>query len=303
MNKFPYLSKDRLGSQHPSPSGSPVPRAISFVAHVLPPSKLTPSNIPAVSPASPWPTLVTVTMLSGLAGLTAIVSSDSFRCRWLMSTLTGVAVPVSPAADAVGAAAAITPATIATTITGNWKRCIVALPPLLRNADGSPGITGGVLIQAVPAMRSAADRATVEPAVLARRPDSAIRPRAPPLASLALRPPRTAGQHRLRRQRCSAAGAVGLRACARMAKSGQRPQDRSGALSAPEASREGIGHLLASRRSRGGRADLGAYSGRLAVPKITSVRTVVMLRDRSWPSRRWRTWSRWSRLSASMVAR
>src|SRR5260221_4583380 len=94
MNKFPYLSKDRLGSQHPSPSGSLPPRAISFVCHVLPPSKLTPSNIPADSPASPWPTLVTVTMLSGLAGLTAIASSDSFRCRWLMSILAGVSAHV-----------------------------------------------------------------------------------------------------------------------------------------------------------------------------------------------------------------
>src|SRR5260370_41462304 len=93
MNKFPYLSKDRLGSQHPSPSGSLPPRAISFVCHVLPPSKLTPSNIPADSPASPWPTLVTVTMLSGLAGLTAIASSDSFRCRWLVSILAGGAAP------------------------------------------------------------------------------------------------------------------------------------------------------------------------------------------------------------------
>src|SRR5258708_38036712 len=90
MNKSPYLSKDRLGSQHPSPSGSLPPRAISFVSHVLPPSKLTPSNIPADSPASPWPTLVTVTMLSGLAGLTAIASSDSFRCRWLMAILAEV---------------------------------------------------------------------------------------------------------------------------------------------------------------------------------------------------------------------
>src|SRR6266568_6639150 len=110
MNRFPYLSKDRLGSQQASPSGSVAPRPISFVVHVLPPSKLTPSNIPAVSPASRWPTLVTVTMLAGLVGLTAIVSSDSFRCRWLISTLAGVATttrgdPVRAAASAVGVVA------------------------------------------------------------------------------------------------------------------------------------------------------------------------------------------------------
>src|SRR6266513_6369886 len=114
MNRFPCWSKDRLGSQQASPSGSPAPRAISLVVHVLPPSKLTPSNIPAASPASPWPTLVTVTMLSGLAGLTAIASSDSLKCRWLMSTLTGAAAPVWAAASAVGPVASAAPATIAT---------------------------------------------------------------------------------------------------------------------------------------------------------------------------------------------
>src|SRR5215471_4933873 len=114
MNRFPYWSKDRLGSQQPSPSGSPAPRPISFVVHVLPPSKLTPSNIPAASPASPWPTLVTVTMLSGLVGLTAIASSDSLKCRWLMSTLTGVAVPVWAAASTAGPAASAAPVTVAT---------------------------------------------------------------------------------------------------------------------------------------------------------------------------------------------
>src|SRR5260370_37475073 len=40
MNKFPWLSKDRLGSQHPSPSRALPPRGISFLAHALPPSKL-----------------------------------------------------------------------------------------------------------------------------------------------------------------------------------------------------------------------------------------------------------------------
>src|SRR5689334_4521790 len=114
MNRFPYWSKDRLGSQHASPRGSPAPRPISLVVHVLPPSKLTPSSIPAASPASPWPTLVTVTMLLGLVGLTAIASSDSLKCRWLMSTLTGVAAPVWAAASAAGPAASAAPATVAT---------------------------------------------------------------------------------------------------------------------------------------------------------------------------------------------
>src|SRR5215467_3673407 len=100
MNKFPWLSKDRLGSQQESPNGSLPPRAISFVVHVLPPSKLTPSSIPAVSPASLWPTFVTITMLLGLVGLTAIVSSDSFRCRWLTLTLAGTAADATTRAAA-----------------------------------------------------------------------------------------------------------------------------------------------------------------------------------------------------------
>src|SRR5713226_9115699 len=84
MNRLPYWSKDRLGSQQASPSLSLLP--ISFVDQVLPPSKLTPSNMPAVSPASLCPTLVTTTMFLGFVGLTAIASSDSLRCRWLTST-------------------------------------------------------------------------------------------------------------------------------------------------------------------------------------------------------------------------
>jgi hypothetical protein len=126
MNKFPWLSKDRLGSQQASPSGSLPPRPISFVVHVLPPSKLTPSNIPEVSPASAWPTLVTVTMLPGLAGLTAIASSDSFRCRWLTSTLAGVMVtgPVPAAASAAGVGTSTAPVSIATAMIANRKRYI-----------------------------------------------------------------------------------------------------------------------------------------------------------------------------------
>src|SRR6266699_5575445 len=109
MNRLPYWSKDRLGSQQASPRLSLLP--INFVDQVLPPSKLTPSNMPAVSPASLWPTLVTTTMFLGFVGLTAIASSDSFRCRWLTSTLVGVArtvaVAVAVATGTMAKAAAI----------------------------------------------------------------------------------------------------------------------------------------------------------------------------------------------------
>src|SRR6266849_5210439 len=102
MNRLPYWSKDRLGSQQASPRLSLLP--ISFVDQVLPPSKLTPSNMPAFSPASLCPTLVTTTMFLGFVGLTAIASSDSLRCRWLTSTLVGVPRTVALAV-ATGAAA------------------------------------------------------------------------------------------------------------------------------------------------------------------------------------------------------
>src|SRR5207245_11192954 len=93
MNRLPYRSKDRLGSQQASPRLSLSP--ISFVDQVLPPSKLTPSNMPAVSQASLWPTLVTRTMFLGFVGLTAIAYSNSLKCRWLTSTLVGVARTVA----------------------------------------------------------------------------------------------------------------------------------------------------------------------------------------------------------------
>src|SRR2546421_3704803 len=102
MNRLPNWSKDRLGSQQASPRLSLLP--ISFVDHVRPPSKLTPSNMPAVSPASLCPTLVTMTMFFGFVGLTAMDSSDSLRCRWLTSTLLGVPWNVAPTV-ATGAAA------------------------------------------------------------------------------------------------------------------------------------------------------------------------------------------------------
>src|SRR6266436_10403927 len=83
MKRLPYLSNDRLGSQHASPRLSLFP--ISFLVQVAPPSKLTPSN----NPAAGWSTFVTITMLSGLVGLTATVSSDSLPNRWLTSMFVG----------------------------------------------------------------------------------------------------------------------------------------------------------------------------------------------------------------------
>src|ERR1700746_4069736 len=90
MKRLPNSSKDRGGSQHASPSTSPgAPSPINEVVHVEPPLKLTALNIPAVTPASRCPMLVTMTMLFGFVGLIAIASSDSFRWRWLTSTLVG----------------------------------------------------------------------------------------------------------------------------------------------------------------------------------------------------------------------
>src|SRR5436305_8851630 len=86
MKRLPYLSNDRLGSQHASPRLSSSP--INFLVQVAPPSKLTPSNIPAAG----WSTLVTITMFFGLVGLTATVSSDSLPGRRLMSTFAGIEV-------------------------------------------------------------------------------------------------------------------------------------------------------------------------------------------------------------------
>src|SRR6266566_9391320 len=84
MKRLPYLSNDRLGSQHASPRLSLSP--ISFLVQVLPPSKLTPSN----SPAAGWSTFVTITMFFGLVGLTATVSSDSLVARRLTSMFAGI---------------------------------------------------------------------------------------------------------------------------------------------------------------------------------------------------------------------
>src|SRR2546429_6848716 len=84
MKRLPYLSNDKLGSQHASPRLSLSP--ISFLVQVAPPSKLTPSN----NPAAGWSTFVTITMLFGLVGLTATVSSDSLPGRWLTSTFVGL---------------------------------------------------------------------------------------------------------------------------------------------------------------------------------------------------------------------
>src|SRR5438876_11978405 len=83
MKRLPYWSNDRLGSQHASPRLSLFP--INFVVQFAPPSKLTPSSIPAAGCS----TFVTITMLFGLVGLTATVSSHSLVDRWLTSTFGG----------------------------------------------------------------------------------------------------------------------------------------------------------------------------------------------------------------------
>src|SRR5882762_9815395 len=57
-----------------------------LVAQVEPPSRLTAANIPAAGTT----TLVTITILFGLVGLTAIVSSDSLLESWLTSMFVGV---------------------------------------------------------------------------------------------------------------------------------------------------------------------------------------------------------------------
>src|SRR6266550_7308365 len=85
MKRLPKLSNERLGSQQASPRLSLLP--MRFVVHVCPPSKLTPSSIPAAGKS----TFETMTMFCGLVGLTAMASSDSFVCRWLMSMFGGVA--------------------------------------------------------------------------------------------------------------------------------------------------------------------------------------------------------------------
>src|SRR6266852_1205567 len=57
-----------------------------LVAQVEPPSTLTAANMPAAGTT----TLVTITILFGLVGLTAIVSSDSLLESWLTSMFLGV---------------------------------------------------------------------------------------------------------------------------------------------------------------------------------------------------------------------
>src|SRR6266478_1247246 len=83
--RLPNSSKDKLGSQHAAPRLSLF--AMILVAQVAPPSRLTAANIPAAGTT----TLVTITMLFGLVGLTAIVSSDSLLESWLTSMFVGVA--------------------------------------------------------------------------------------------------------------------------------------------------------------------------------------------------------------------
>src|SRR5438874_3021426 len=88
MNSVPELSNDIVGSQQASPRLSPLP--INVLAQLLPPSKLTPLNIPAAGKS----TLVMTTMLFGFVGLTAMAPSDSLWCHWLASTFVGIPLPV-----------------------------------------------------------------------------------------------------------------------------------------------------------------------------------------------------------------
>src|SRR6266481_1508 len=82
--RLPNSSKDKLGSQHAAPRLSLF--AMILVAQVAPPSRLTAANIPAAGTT----TLVTITILFGLVGLTAIVSSDSLLESRLTSMFAGV---------------------------------------------------------------------------------------------------------------------------------------------------------------------------------------------------------------------
>src|SRR5229473_3210078 len=83
-NRLPNSSKDKLGSQHAAPRLSLFPMIL--LVQVEPPSKLTAANMPAAGTT----TLLTITILFGLVGLTAIVSSDSLLESWLTSMFLGV---------------------------------------------------------------------------------------------------------------------------------------------------------------------------------------------------------------------
>src|SRR5437870_7509800 len=68
-----------------------------LVAQVEPPSTLTAANMPAAGTT----TLVTITILFGLVGLTAIVSSDSLLGSWLTSMFVGGVLGGSGLKDAI----------------------------------------------------------------------------------------------------------------------------------------------------------------------------------------------------------
>jgi hypothetical protein len=105
---------------------------ISFVVHVLPASKLTPSSMPAAGKS----TFETSTMFWGFVGLTAIASSDSFVCRWLMSTLVGV-VGVRGWAAAAGTTIRETAANAETIAMADGRRRIFPLFGLTRLRDAA----------------------------------------------------------------------------------------------------------------------------------------------------------------------
>src|SRR5258708_4514045 len=108
-----------------------------------PPALNTTQTAPCAAVMVGWSTNRTRPLLSGLAGLTAIASSDSFRCRWLMSILAGVAGkardPARALAGAAGVAASIAPASIAATMIGNRKRYIIEPSSLRPFPKATPG--------------------------------------------------------------------------------------------------------------------------------------------------------------------
>src|SRR5207302_3768845 len=101
--RLPNSSNDKLGSQHAAPRLSLLPMIL--VAQVEPPSKLTAANMPAAGTT----TLVTITILLGLSGLTAMASSDSLVERWLTSMFAGVVG--GPASSGKTARVAVSPNT------------------------------------------------------------------------------------------------------------------------------------------------------------------------------------------------
>src|SRR6266852_512037 len=83
-----------------------------LLVQVKPPSKLTAVNMPAAGTT----TLVTITILFGLVGLMAIVSSDSLLGSWLTSMFVGVVG--GPASSGKTRRVAVNPSTTKEPMTG-----------------------------------------------------------------------------------------------------------------------------------------------------------------------------------------